>query len=69
MNIYADWAQAFAIFAKYKDLGHDSGGVSAQHDVVYAGPDPAVVSPEDTEILTSLRWLPSDEAPCWQKFP
>lgn len=50
---YAAWAEAFTIFAKYSSEFYQ---ISAEHDIVYAGPDPAVVSEEDKTRLEALNW-------------
>lgn len=47
-------AAAFAIFARYS-----AEEVSAEHDVIYAGPNPDKVSREDIDILKELGWRES----------
>lgn len=49
---YDDLIKAFEIFKKYPHSGY----VSAEHDEVYSGPDPAVVSDEDKAALEELGW-------------
>lgn len=53
MPTYAKWIEAFQIFAKYDPEGTD---VAAEHDEMWAGPDPSVVSPEDKARLEELGW-------------
>jgi hypothetical protein len=52
-HTYAAWAEAFAIFAKYNSDFHQ---ISAEHDIVYAGPEPSKVSDEDKSRLEQLNW-------------
>jgi len=65
MNLYAEWAEAFTIFESYVDM---NAGVSAHHDIVYAGPSPSRVSQEDQERLAKLGWRPDEEGDCFYKF-
>lgn len=53
-----DWIESFEIFKKYPD--GETSIIGAEHDLVYAGPSPAVVSPEDWARLEKLGWNPSD---------
>jgi hypothetical protein len=57
-------AEAFTIFAGYP--GADD--VSAEHDVLFAGPDPAVVSAEHTARLEELGWFTNSEFDCFSYF-
>lgn len=57
MNQYQEWSVAFAIMAKYEDK---YGNISAEHDVVYAGPSPEIVTQEDIDALEELGWHISD---------
>lgn len=57
-------AEAFMIFARY-------GGkqdLSAEHDVIYAGPDPSKVVREDVERLDKLGWAVEEEFGCFRMF-
>lgn len=54
---FAGFSEAFGIFAKYSEK---YGMVYAEHDEVCASLDPSVVSPEDTERLSFLRWQASE---------
>jgi hypothetical protein len=49
---YAAWSEAFTIFEKYAG----EFNVNAEHDVVYAGPNPDLVSEDDTQRLIALGW-------------
>lgn len=62
------WSEAFAIFAKYAEPEAVIDGVAAEHDEVYAGPDPSVVSPEDLHRLEALGWTPDSRHECFSKF-
>lgn len=62
---WCDWAEAFTIFAKYSD-GADH--VAAEHDEVFAGPDPDVVSSEDVARLEALGWRADAKLGCFGKF-
>ena len=63
---WADYAKAFAIFAKY---GDGAGKTQARHDELLAGPDPELVSAEDCAQLEALGWGPDEESgECWYRF-
>ena len=62
---YVGWAEAFTIFAKYAE--GDIDGVCAEHDEVYAGPSPSVVSDEDKRRLEALGWR-ENRNDCFSKF-
>ncbi len=53
-NDYRDLMEAFMIFAKYPNEYHDIS--RAEHDEIWAGPDPEVVSTEDKLRLEELGW-------------
>lgn len=55
MSDYADMARAMQIFASYNGQRED---ISAEHDEIFAGPDPAAVSAEHLDELEGLNWLP-----------
>lgn len=62
LHNYSAWAEAFSIFAKYNPDGW--GDVEAEHDVIFAGPHPDLVSAEDKVRLEELGWhvgIESDE--------
>ena len=63
-NKNLQWARAFTIFALYDT----DGDVSPQHDEVYAGPDPSLVSPEHLAELETLGWTANDDYDCFHKF-
>jgi hypothetical protein len=70
---YRAWSEAFAIFAKYSEevpgtRGGNRDDVSAEHDEVYAGPSPEVVTKSDSARLEELGWLPCGEHDCWKRF-
>lgn len=51
----AGWVEAFQIFAKYIPEG-EWLDVAAEHDEIFAGPNPEVVTPEDKARLEELGW-------------
>jgi hypothetical protein len=53
-NKWRGYAEAFTVFAKYSTSSYDH--VAGEHDIIYAGPDPSVVSDEDKATLESLGW-------------
>jgi hypothetical protein len=63
---YADYRQAFEIFGRYPDP--DGGNLSAEHDQLWAGPDPADVSLDDLRILNDLGWHADPNNGCFHKF-
>lgn len=48
----SEWIESFQIFEKYPCYGLDA----AEHDEVYGGPKPEVVTPEDRKRLEELGW-------------
>jgi len=60
---YDDYINALNIFAKYPHREH----LSAEHDIIYAGPSPDEVTSEDKATLEELGWHESD-ADCFYKF-
>ena len=52
-----EWIESFEIFKKYKD---EEGLSAANHDEVFGGPNPEVVSTEDIKRLNELGWNESD---------
>jgi hypothetical protein len=52
----SEWIESFEIFAKY---GYD-GGLIAEHDEVWGGPNPETVSEEDVARLDQLGWSVAD---------
>jgi hypothetical protein len=58
-NLYAQYSEAFAIFAKYADNKTDA--LFANHEALSAGPeDPNTVSEEDRKRLKELGWVPGE---------
>jgi len=49
----SEWIESFQIFEKY---GCPEGLIAAEHDEVYAGPDPELIAPEDRARLEELGW-------------
>jgi hypothetical protein len=64
-NKYERWIAAFTIFAKYEPNG---GEVAAEHDVVYAGPNPETVNEDDIVTLDDLGWHISHDYDCFYAF-
>ena len=56
---YGRMARAFQIFDAY-DNG-DEQGINAQHNELWAGPDPTRVDPGHIEELADLGWHASHE--------
>jgi hypothetical protein len=58
---YAEWIEALTIFAKYAPEGLDAHPwPSCEHDEMWMGPNPEIVSDEDKARLEKLRWIASD---------
>lgn len=64
MNEYEKLRKALDIFAKYEHRPW----LSAEHDELFAGPDPSVVSAEDIEALDQLGWSVSSEPDMFRLF-
>lgn len=62
-STYSEWIEALEIFSKYEHVQ----GFSADHDEVFAGPNPEVVSDDDSTKLIELGWYPSDYD-CFRKY-
>lgn len=63
---FAAMAEAFTIFAKYEPsdgLPH----LAVEHDIIYSGPEPAVVSVEDIKRLEELDWDVDEQLECFTK--
>lgn len=60
---YQDFREVLEIFDKYEN----NGLIQPGHDVLYAGPDPDIVDPEDMERLEELGWYEHEEG-CFMKF-
>lgn len=56
-------ADGLYIMAKY---GHVR--LLAEHEELYAGPDPTTMSEEDRAALKELHWRESEGLDCWQMF-
>lgn len=63
MTEYEKYIKAFQIFAKYPHIQY----VGAEHDEMFAGPDPANVSKEDLAELKELGWNDYEDG-CFQTF-
>lgn len=63
-NKYEGWIEAFTIFAKYEA----DAEMAAEHDILYLGPDPEVVSEEDIDRLFALGFRPSENGECFYHF-
>ena len=62
MSFYDKFIKALEIFRKYE---HDQF-ICAEHDEIYAGPDPTMMTDEDVEALEELGWLADLET--WHLF-
>ena len=65
MAKWSEFAEAFSIFAKYGDKDYHT---YAEHDIIYAGPDPKEVSGEDQIRLKELGWSIDEGNNSWYKF-
>jgi len=54
-RLYDDFIEAFTIFNKY-ELKYQE--IAAEHDEIFAGPSPEIVSAEDLKRLKELGWTP-----------
>jgi hypothetical protein len=58
---YAEWIESLAIFAKYSPEGlNGKEWAICEHDEMWMGPNPDIVSDEDKARLEELRWSASD---------
>lgn len=58
---YAEWIESISIFAKYSPEGLDAiVWPYCEHDEMWMGPDPEIVSDEDKARLAELHWTASD---------
>lgn len=59
---YAEWIESLTIFAKYEPEGLDTVvWPCAEHDEMWMGPDPKLVSDEDKTRLAELHWTATSE--------
>lgn len=67
-----DVAEGLVILMKYDDKAPDGSpdpcGVSAEHDVIYAGPEDVEVSEEDHAALEKRGWHWEEGFECWAHF-
>lgn len=56
-SFYQKMARAFDIFNSYEGDQY----LSAEHDIIYSGPSPAVVTAEHCDELYELGWYKSEE--------
>lgn len=66
MTYYQEIIRALEIFSKYSDVSEEF--ISAEHDEIYSGPDPEIVSAEDLAELKELGWNPSEFSGSFYKF-
>lgn len=62
--------EGLMILSRYCDAD-DHGSVSAEHDILYAGPDnfnPGAMSKKDRRRLKELGWHVDSEFDCWARF-
>lgn len=57
---------AIKIFENY--MQEDEMFIHAEHDVIFAGPDPEKVSEKDTRLLEDLGWHPSVAIDCFSFY-
>jgi len=65
-HTYAALAEVFTIFNKYEGVTYAQ--ISAEHDVIYAGPDPEDVSEEDRKRLSELGWYVDEHLDSFYRF-
>lgn len=65
MSDYTDMARAMEIFASYDGQRE---GISAEHDEIFAGPNPLVVSAEHLAELEELLWFPVPDSGTFRYF-
>lgn len=67
-----DAIEALTIFKKYQadkpGLGFVVGITAADHDEIWGGPDPSLVSAEDTARLEELGWKNRDDSGRFHSF-
>lgn len=67
-NTASGLIEAISIFAKY-DEPDSYFAISAEHDEIWLGPDPEIVTPEDTARLEQLGFEPDfDGNSCFHRF-
>lgn len=64
-HTYAGWIEALTIFAKYNS-GYAE--FSSEHDQLYGGVNPELVSAEDIARLDELGWHVEEHYECFYKF-
>jgi len=67
LSTWKDYAEEFAIFAKYSGTSEGYDHVAGEHDELWAGPNPEVVSEEDAKLIKKLGWTPHMDNECWHK--
>jgi len=67
MKDWSKMAEAFSIFAKYSNP-ETYDHVGSEHDELFAGPCPDVVSEPDKKRLEELGWDPKPDCDCWRLF-
>lgn len=60
--------KGLTILAKYTAKGGDCYNISAEHDVIYAGPDGEAVSAEDAAELEGIGWFLDKDVDSWAVF-
>jgi DNA-binding protein YbaB len=60
-----DLIKALQIFLKY---GNKKYPTSCEHDILYVGIDPSIVSDEDKKTLDELGFFVDDENDCFASF-
>lgn len=66
---YKDFIEALTILSNYESTGLASSlNMSAEHDIIYIGPDPDEVSEEDTRRLEELGFLADENSECFSRF-
>jgi hypothetical protein len=64
-NNSSEYAEAFSIFSQYDNKPFS---VHAEHDEIFAGPNPSVVSAEHLKRLNELGWRKHEEFECFCIF-
>lgn len=62
MMTYDAMLESIQIFRKYASAGTEEFPLHPAHDQLYAGPNPEIVSDEDTARLEELGWLVEEDS-------
>lgn len=68
-SVYNEFIEGIRIFQKYgpSEAGLNEG-FGAEHEIIYVGTEPSVVSDEDKQRLDALGFHECSEFECWGFF-